>query len=111
MRRFGLLLALFACGGKDDGDGTTDAFPRACDQSTTDGDCVYYSGEEWLEEDVLASCVGGSITGQCPPGGAVGSCTLDSGPFETVSTFYSPFWTAPAGVQACQAQGGAWSEP
>lgn len=111
MRGWWIWVALAGCGGGDDADDTSTDFPRACDQSTVDGDCVLYDGSDWLAEDVTGNCVGGTVTAVCPPAGAVGSCTVDPGPFQTVSTFYTPFWTASAGVQACQSQGGSWSEP
>jgi hypothetical protein len=102
-------LAAGCAGGKGgDGDGEPD-FPRACDQSALDGDCVEYTGAGWVEGDVVSNCEGGALAPLCPPESVVGWCTIDAGTeFETVTAFYVPFWTAPTGVQACQGQGGSW---
>jgi hypothetical protein len=104
------VVLLAGCGGGDGGGGDDVGFPTACDESTIDGDCVDFTGSGWLAEDVTSNCTqGGDLLPECPPTSAVGTCTIDGGTeWETVTTFYSPFWSAASGVQACQGQGGAW---
>ena len=106
----GLLGGSGGCGGGDDGDDGGPGFPRACDESAVDGDCLLFSGSDWTSADVTGECTG-DLLPSCPPTGVVGTCTIDPGdPFETVTTFYSPRWTAAQGVQACQSSGGTWVE-
>jgi hypothetical protein len=96
------------CGGEGGGSD----FARACDQSGVDGDCVLFSGAGWTAEDVTEACAAdGTVADECPANGAVGACTIDGGAdFETVSTFYTGFWTRSEGEFACSGQGGAWVE-
>ncbi|MEQ1572070.1 MAG: hypothetical protein ABMA64_40960 [Myxococcota bacterium] len=108
MVRVMALAGLVGCGGDEvSADG---AFPRACDESTIDGDCVEYTGDGWVAADVTDNCDGGAIVPECPPTTPVGECALDAGTeFETITVFYTPFWNAASGVQACAGQGGAWT--
>ena len=107
----GLLLALVACAGGDDGAPTNgDDFPRACDQSTVDGDCGLFTGAGWTAGDVQESCAAGELLPECPPN-AVGTCTLDPGEFETVTSFYGTFWNGATAAQSCAESGGSFAEP
>ena len=70
-RRIGLagLAAWVGCGGggKEDEEG---GFPRACDQSAIDGDCVEYTGDGWTEADVIENCTQqGFMIEACPEDG------------------------------------------
>lgn len=105
----GLVCLVWAgCKGKGEEEGEG-GWPRACDQSAGDGDCVLYTGADWEPEDMLESCPEEDIAEACPEGAVVGYCTVDAGTgFETVTAFYTPFWTAPQGVQGCQGKGGSW---
>ncbi|MEQ1504608.1 MAG: hypothetical protein ABMB14_20380 [Myxococcota bacterium] len=113
MRVAGWVLVVAGCGGGGDDDGGGPSFPRGCDASQRDGDCILYSGADWTDEDVAGYCTDGTLVPECPPGGAVGTCTMPGGdpgdPFETVSTFYTPFWNAGQASSQCQGQGGTWS--
>jgi hypothetical protein len=114
MRRLLLAAALVAgCGdggGGKDGDG--DDFPRACDESEVDGDCVLYSGAGWTAADVEESCTaGGMLMPECPAAASVGTCVLEPGEFETVTTFYSGYWTGTSAIQRCSEAGGTFAEP
>lgn len=104
-------LGIAACGG-DDGDGgsTTADFPRACDESEIDGDCVLFTGDGWTAEDVGSACDnGGSVSALCPPAPQVGQCTLNAGELdETVTAFYTPFWSATQAGGQCEGSGGVW---
>ena len=112
MRRlaFASVLAFAGCGdgGKDEGG---DAFPRACDASEVDGDCVLYAGPGWTAGDVQENCVAGTLLPECPPAAAVGACTLDPGEFETVTTFYTPYWNGSSAIGECADAGGDFAEP
>lgn len=108
--RWLVLVALIGCSGKD-GDSEGEDWPHACDQSAVDGDCVLYTGADWEPEDMIANCSEESFRDECPEGSLVGRCTIDGGSaFETVTSFYVPYWTAPQAVQSCQGQGGSWEE-
>lgn len=95
------------CGGGGDGtDGP--GFPRACDESALDGDCILFSGDGWISADVTGDCEG-SLLPSCPPGTDLGTCTVDAGEdFEVVTTFYTPFWSVADAAGACQGSGGTW---
>ena len=115
MRRVALaLIAASACNGGGGGKDADGDFPRACDASQVDleGNCVLYSGPSWTAEDVQENCTqGGTLMPDCPAELAVGSCTLTPGEFETVTTFYTPFWTGSDAITGCEQQGGAFEEP
>ena len=88
--------------------------PRACDASRVDddGSCILYSGTGWTGADVEENCTeGGTLVPECPPDASVGSCTLTPGEFETVTTFYTPYWNGTQAIQACTDQGGTFVEP
>lgn len=109
MRTVLVCLMAAACGGGEDADGG--AFPRACDASELDGGCVLYVGSGWSAADVQEDCVDGELLPECPQDGAVGSCTLDPGEFETTTTFYATFWTGSAASTSCASRGGTFDEP
>lgn len=113
VRIFGAALAACGCGGDGDGgdDGDDVGFPRACDESDVDGDCVLFSGDGWTAEDVGAACdSGGSLAAACPPAAVLGVCTLSAGNAdETQTSFYTPFWSGSQAAQQCQGQGGSWA--
>ena len=112
MRR--LLLAAALCHGCGDGGGKDDGghFPRACDESEVDGDCVLYSGGGWTAADVEENCTaGGMLMPACPPEGIVGLCVLEPGELETVTTFYSGYWNGTSAIQSCNEAGGTFAEP
>jgi len=106
-----VILGAVACGDPAaDGPADPDAFPPACDQSMVDGDCVLFTGDGWVAEDVGDACPTGLISAICPPG-ALGDCTVDAGnPFETVTSFYPAFWTAASASVTCSSAGGDWTE-
>lgn len=108
--RAGGWLALVAIGCGGDGGGGGGGFDRACDQSEVDGDCVMFTGTGWEETHVTDACAdAGEVLDECPAEGAVGSCTLAAGTIsETVSTFYTGFYTPSEAELACTGSGGAW---
>lgn len=112
MRRLLLAALLVAgCGGDGKDEGGAD-FPRACDESEVDGDCVLYSGAGWIAADVEENCTaGGTLMPACPDPASVGTCSIDPGEFETVTTFYTPYWTGTNAIQRCGEAGGTFAEP
>ncbi len=102
-----LVVGLWACNG--DG-GTVPDFPRGCDESTIDGDCIVYTGAGWTEGEVVAECENGTIVESCPAG-EIGRCTLDSDTDnQTVSYFYPQFWNGGQAAQQCATRGGTWTD-
>jgi hypothetical protein len=110
--RWWAVLIAAGCGGDGTSAGSGTDFPRACDQSQFDGDCVRYTGSNWVFDDVVTACEeGGDLLPDCPAGAAVGTCTLEGGtPNETVTSFYSPFWTVAQAANQCQGSGGSWEQ-
>ena len=107
MRWFALFAVAGGCGGDEGGSGIP-GFPRACDESALDGDCILFSGDGWTSADVTGDCRG-ELLPACPPGADVGTCTIFVGqPDEVVTTFYVPFWTAADASRACDDEGGEW---
>lgn len=105
-----IVVGLLATIGCDDGETTPDDFPRACDQSTVDGDCITYVGEGYTESDVGELCTVGEVVDSCPDG-AIGECTLDADTVDaTVSSFYPQFWTGNQAAQSCLSRGGTWTD-
>lgn len=105
MNRYGLIGVAFALG--CDGDAMT-SFPRGCDQSTLDGDCIEYTGEGWTEASVESQCTEGDVVEACPEG-AIGTCALDTETVDaTVSFFYPQFWSGTQAAQQCTSRGGTW---
>lgn len=99
---------LLACGGADDGT-PTDAFPRACDDSQIDGDCVLYDGPGWVESDVIDNCETGTLVTACPSG-SIGQCVIDGDTdFSTTTWFYPGFWNGQGAAEACAGPGGDWT--
>lgn len=91
-----LVVWLVGCGGSS----TARDFPRACDESF-EGDCVLFSGPDWLPTEVSEGCAG-DVVDECPDG-AIGRCVIDGGTrFETQSYFYPGFWTAQSASEACR---------
>ena len=108
MRWIAAALAVGCGGGSADDDDL--GFPRACDESSYDGDCILFSGLGWISTDVVDACLG-QVAQICPPSGGVGSCTVLPGEdFEAVTTFYAGFWSVAQAVTACQDKGGVWEE-
>ncbi|MEN0064909.1 MAG: hypothetical protein AAGA48_22380 [Myxococcota bacterium] len=105
------ILAVVGCllGGCD-GTSAPEDFPRGCDQSTIDGDCIEYTGEAWTEVGVELQCTTGEIVDACPDG-AVGTCAIDTDTIDgTVSYFYPQFWPGTQAAQKCISRGGIWTD-
>ena len=85
-------------------------FPRACDESKVDGDCIDFVGEVWTEEEIQQECTDGLLLDSCPEG-EVGQCVIGAGTFDaTTSYFYLPFWPGSQAAQRCASIGGTWIE-
>jgi hypothetical protein len=98
------------CNGGKDADGDSGGFPRGCDESTLDGHCILFTGESWVEQDVIDTCSDGQLVQDCPQTTDLGTCTLEAGTeFETVSTFYTPYWTVATAAAQCETNGGSWA--
>lgn len=98
-----IVLGAVACG-------ETLEFPRACDESTVDGDCIEYTGSGWTQGSVVTECADGTILESCPEG-AIGTCLWFGGtPDETLSYFYPQWWNGSQAAQQCASIGGTWTD-
>jgi hypothetical protein len=106
--RWIVVAGVAACGG---GTGADDlGFPRACDESSLDGDCILFSGEGFISADVTENCKG-RLLPRCPTGD-VGTCTVKPGEdFEAVTAYYPPLWDLDEATVACDEKGGTWLGP
>lgn len=92
-----------------DGEGEVPDFPRGCDESTVDGDCIEYVGSAFTESVVETRCPNGTVVDACPEG-ELGQCDLSSTTVDaTVSFFYPQFWTGNQAAEQCLQSGGTWT--
>jgi len=89
---------------------SVDDFPRGCDQSELDGDCIEYVGDGYSRSSVETECAMGVVVEACPQGD-IGSCRLAEGtPDESRSYFYPRFWMGSQAAQQCASRGGTWTD-